>query len=110
MPEVEKYWLKAKTAASDTLDPSSPDFYALVVSILKKMLKNKEGSKEEEMSAYERPGRSGRSGGKPGGACASCGAAEWNKAGIIYNSYMVGSCEKKPWQGFDFMIRLFKCF
>lgn len=54
VPEVEKYWLKAKTAASDTLDPSSPDFYALVVGILKKMLKNKKGSKEEEMSAYER--------------------------------------------------------
>ena len=54
VPEVEEYWLKAKTAASDTLDPSSPDFYALVVSILKKMLKNKSGKKEEEMSAYER--------------------------------------------------------
>ena len=51
--EVEESWLKAKTAASDTLDPSSPDFYALVVGILKKMLKNKSG-KKEEMSAYER--------------------------------------------------------
>lgn len=41
VPEVERLWQTAKAAASDTLDPSSPDFYAPVVSILKKILKGK---------------------------------------------------------------------
>lgn len=47
VPEVERHWQTAKSAAAETLDPSSPDFYALVVGILKKILKGKQGKNEE---------------------------------------------------------------
>lgn len=53
--EVERHWQTAKATASETLPPSSPDFYALVVGILKKILKGKQGKqKEEYMTDAER--------------------------------------------------------